>query len=400
MASGVGGTFLEISVAVNIFAHGGIFRAEGEAPMTAGIGKICLLCGKDVSGIKRIKDPQGNYYCEPCHTAALKGTPAAPVAAAPMSTGDDGELALKDDPPARAKPAVPASDELELKDEPVRPAKRPAAAVKAPAAEAAPKAAGPLQLPDRCPNCGVKVVIKSVYCVGCKRDMTKMDKLAEIVADAAKLEQSQKSGKIVAKTLGAIGAVVVLAILALFLYVEIRPYFGSGDPWEEYPTTREPLLRNFLGHINAGTEKDIDAAYNLISQRETGIQRNTEVMFKNNLRAWRDELNKAHGANWLAKAQIKIPPADKYLGDEVLAEVTIDKMVYHIGLQVQMSQTEAMSERRIPMKKKTPHMENGKWRWGIGQICEHELGELSEARMFRPGADVPDPDEKQWVPDM
>lgn len=35
------------------------------------VQKICCICGLDVRGRKRTKDPRGNYYCKPCYTARL-----------------------------------------------------------------------------------------------------------------------------------------------------------------------------------------------------------------------------------------------------------------------------------------------------------------------------------------
>jgi hypothetical protein len=72
------------------------------------VAKICAICNADVSHQKRIKDPAGHYYCEPCY-ASRKGHHAepagaapkvAPVNAAPANTPppeDDGMIALADD---------------------------------------------------------------------------------------------------------------------------------------------------------------------------------------------------------------------------------------------------------------------------------------------------------------
>jgi hypothetical protein len=43
--------------------------------------KICAACGIDVGRLKRVKDPAGRYYCEPCWVArggAVAPTPARP----------------------------------------------------------------------------------------------------------------------------------------------------------------------------------------------------------------------------------------------------------------------------------------------------------------------------------
>ena len=46
--------------------------------------KQCAVCGTDVSGRKRTKDPEGNYYCEPCW-----GAKVAERRHRPPPTGDD-----------------------------------------------------------------------------------------------------------------------------------------------------------------------------------------------------------------------------------------------------------------------------------------------------------------------
>ena len=39
--------------------------------LTPAVGKICRGCGVDVSKTKRVKDPAGNYYCQPCWVQVL-----------------------------------------------------------------------------------------------------------------------------------------------------------------------------------------------------------------------------------------------------------------------------------------------------------------------------------------
>jgi hypothetical protein len=65
--------------------------------------KLCKRCGKDVSQTRRVKDPHGNYYCEPCYAAAK----AARSAAAPKD-----ELDFADAAPAPAK--TPPADDYDL----------------------------------------------------------------------------------------------------------------------------------------------------------------------------------------------------------------------------------------------------------------------------------------------
>ncbi|HVS73150.1 MAG TPA: rhomboid family intramembrane serine protease [Phycisphaerae bacterium] len=51
--------------------------------MDAVVEKRCRVCGKDVAGVKRVKDSAGRYYCEPCAKAAAERArgAAAPVVA-------------------------------------------------------------------------------------------------------------------------------------------------------------------------------------------------------------------------------------------------------------------------------------------------------------------------------
>src|SRR4051812_15152496 len=57
--------------------------------MTQMVAKICCVCGKDVSQVKRTKDVHANYYCNPCYAAkvssegvARQSDPVASVATA------------------------------------------------------------------------------------------------------------------------------------------------------------------------------------------------------------------------------------------------------------------------------------------------------------------------------
>src|SRR5277367_5367974 len=77
------------------------------------VQKICCACNADVGNQRRVKDPQGNYYCQPCYDAkrqekfatadspaasthAAERAPAAAVAVTdpydfpPVETGDIG----------------------------------------------------------------------------------------------------------------------------------------------------------------------------------------------------------------------------------------------------------------------------------------------------------------------
>jgi hypothetical protein len=65
------------------------------------VAKLCTVCGQDVASKKRVKDPEGRYYCEPCFqtrraaAGAAKGQPASvPLTnAAPKPTADPAPAA-------------------------------------------------------------------------------------------------------------------------------------------------------------------------------------------------------------------------------------------------------------------------------------------------------------------
>ncbi|MGN6366944.1 MAG: hypothetical protein ACTHN5_01655 [Phycisphaerae bacterium] len=92
----------------------------------ASVQKICVGCSADVANQKRVKDAQGNYYCQGCYEARLAekkaGARAAqpePVAAAaaaapdpydfPPEPQDIGEIGLAE-PPQELAPEPAASD--------------------------------------------------------------------------------------------------------------------------------------------------------------------------------------------------------------------------------------------------------------------------------------------------
>jgi hypothetical protein len=47
--------------------------------------KVCVLCKQDVTALKRVKDPAGRYYCEPCYAKAQAAKVAPPHQAGPQS---------------------------------------------------------------------------------------------------------------------------------------------------------------------------------------------------------------------------------------------------------------------------------------------------------------------------
>lgn len=88
---------------------GKTFTAPGQAaPMSVaapgGVQKLCVVCGQDVAGKPRTKDPKGRYYCQPCYDAlmgrdtSLQTVP--PVAVLPEQ--EMSEVAVAEPPPLPA----------------------------------------------------------------------------------------------------------------------------------------------------------------------------------------------------------------------------------------------------------------------------------------------------------
>ncbi len=79
--------------------------------------KVCIVCRKDLRGQKRIKDPQGRYYCESCYAARITGknlhgtggslaSPTAALETSPLAP--QGELSqLVDLLPTDLQPLAP-----------------------------------------------------------------------------------------------------------------------------------------------------------------------------------------------------------------------------------------------------------------------------------------------------
>jgi len=75
------------------------------------LNKTCVVCQKDVALSPRVKDPKGQYYCEPCHTrlsarrSARQGG-AKPASAQPMTAPRTAATPVPTHPPA-APVAIP-----------------------------------------------------------------------------------------------------------------------------------------------------------------------------------------------------------------------------------------------------------------------------------------------------
>jgi len=74
------------------------------------VAKICVKCQKDVSQEKRVKDPQGRYYCASCYQAGSTASSApAQESAEDLTAAIDRELDLAPAPVERKAPAPAVS---------------------------------------------------------------------------------------------------------------------------------------------------------------------------------------------------------------------------------------------------------------------------------------------------
>ncbi|MCL2639281.1 MAG: rhomboid family intramembrane serine protease [Phycisphaerales bacterium] len=113
--------------------------------------KICIVCGKDVSAIKRVKDPRGQYYYEPCHAALARRAAAHTTAS--------------DDAPDLDLPDLAADVPLDLSDLDLAPVLEPTSISPTSAKSAwatAVAADGPL-----CPCCNRHLTRNAKICTDC-----------------------------------------------------------------------------------------------------------------------------------------------------------------------------------------------------------------------------------------
>ena len=202
--------------------------------MSNGPVKVCVSCKKDVANAKRVKDPQGRYYCASCHEALTKKKAEA---TAPVAAG--------------------GGDEYDF-SEPM-PTPKPKPVVKAPLGEGEAKKAAPL--PAVCPNCGARVLPNRRLCIKCNRDVTKMDKVIAMKAEeAAGPSKEEKIATVVAFLMKiglVVGCVAVVAFVLYGMYLRVKPV----DTFEDFPTSREQVVRDFLKHVDEGSDKSLEKAY-------------------------------------------------------------------------------------------------------------------------------------------
>ncbi len=322
------------------------------------IKKICRLCNKDVSSTKRIKDAQGHYYCEPCHHAAVQRGPAPTAAPAPAPRpADDGEYDLL--PSTESAPKRPA------------PTVKPPVATAPAARPAATPAPASSKMPDFCPNCDAPVIKNRKLCLRCHRDVTQMDKLLAMKAEAEKTSTSEVAANWIGRIVK--GALILLVLgIVVFLGIGAWLMFHPAGAFDDYPTTREAAIRQFLEDVALGTDKGYNDAFLLISFRERQTNNTHEdLLYKMVYTHMHDDFQKKYGADWPSKA--KIESADPGNTEEVVPYlVTINGDSYHVSTQVQISVEQAIAN--MTVRREVPHYpENGKRHFGVLEVEEYTV---------------------------
>jgi hypothetical protein len=312
--------------------------------MSETVVKICCMCKKDVSGAKHGKDKRGRYYCTSCFETAKKR--AAAAAAQPVA--ESVQMAA-----TRATTAAPV---------------RPSAPAPAPAPET---------MPEFCPGCGAKVFANRKRCIKCGGDVLEMQRKAA----ARPKDADRPATEEVVATWIARGAKVGLAVLVvgvvLFLLYGMKLMFLPGGLWDNYPTTREAAVREFLGYIADGSDKSYDKAFMLISFRERSTNRpNEDGLYKTVFTRMRDDFNRKYGSDWLSKIKLEnLGAVDSYPDDEVDFKLTLGPDSYIIATQVQIDTTTATANMTLPKRKKPVYDENGKRRFGILDVSDYKVRE-------------------------
>jgi hypothetical protein len=313
--------------------------------MSTAAVKVCLVCGKDVANAKRVKDAQGNYYCEACQAAAAAKRQGAPKPVA-VVMGD-----------AKKQPATVAAKGGDG------------------AGEGGGESRGPAKLPEFCPNCGAKVFANRKLCIKCNRDVTKMEKVIALKKEEAAPPSKEE---VFATWVGRVARVVMWTVIVgvvVFILWGIKLQFMPPGLWDEFPKTREAAVREFLGYIAEGGEKNYGKAFMLISFRErsTGLP-DEEKKFDMVFAQMHDDFAKKYGADWLSKMKLENAGSnDMYTDDEVDYKLTLGGDTYTIATQAQMDITTATAHMTLPRAKKPVFNEDGKNRFGILDIAEYKV---------------------------
>ena len=330
--------------------------------MTAPASKICVVCHKDVSNAKRVKDPQGHYFCAECHEKALQRNPgvaktAAAAGGAPKPPGVKPLAGAVAVPP---KPEADDDDLLPLVPVATKPVP-PAAKGDAPASK------GPPKIPEFCPACGTKTLPGRRLCFKCNRDVTQLDKLVALRAQENAGPTKEERFANVAGVVMKIGLIVFVVGVVAFILWGIWLRVAPIDTFDGYPTTREKVVRDFLQNINEGTDSSYDKAFKLISFRErVSNLGNDELKYKIQLKQMREDFIKKYGDDWHSKYQLElVGPDDNYADDEVDYSLKLGEDKYRVATQVQIAVDAAMVNMLRASKLKPVYPENGKNHFGI-----------------------------------
>jgi hypothetical protein len=232
-------------------------------------------------------------------------------------------------------------------------------------------------MPEFCPGCGAKVFANRKRCMKCGADIMQ---LVQKAAASPKDADRPKTEDVIATWVGRtarVGLVVAIVGVVLFILYGYKLMFMPGGLWDNYPTTREAAVREFLGDIAAGTDKSYDSAFMLISFRERSTGRSGEdQQYKNTFTRMHDDFAKKYGNDWLTRIKLdNLGSNDKYADDEVDYKLTLGKDSYIIATQAQMDTTKATANMTLPRKKKPVYNEDGKHRFGIIDVSNYLVHE-------------------------
>jgi hypothetical protein len=300
---------------------------------TSSTGKICGICHKDVSNSKRVKDAQGNYYCAACHEAANKQAPVVGVVASVVKAAEVSAVRQK------------------------APSPQPTPAKKT------------QTLPKECPNCGAPVFPNRRLCIKCHRDVTQMDRIIAMKAQAAKGPTGEEKlaiwiGRIV--RFGIWTAVIVFVVLSGWA---IKLWFTPSGPFDHYPTTRVAAVKEFLGYVSDGSDKALDKAFLLVSFRvRTTSNPNEQAYYNSAYRKMHEDFGQKYGTDWLSKATVERPDGSNE-GDEGLM-IKINNDSYYVSTQVQIAVDDAIIA-RLSRGPQNTYAEDGKNHFGILEVEEY-----------------------------
>ena len=204
-----------------------------------------------------------------------------------------------------------------------------------------------------------------------------LDKLLAIQAEAYRPPSVEER---VANLIGRgmkIGLILlVLGVVACGSWGVYLTFFTHHGPFDEFPTSREQVVRDFLTRISEGTDKSYEKAFFLVSFRYRQSNDINEIYnFKALFARIHKDFNKQFGPDWIHTLQISHDQAHNSFSsdDETETEFTLgdkDPHTYTIYTQVQIAIFDAITGggRNRPARD-----ENGKNHFGILEIEEYPV---------------------------